>query len=72
MNDQGDKGGNVMQLIMDLEGKVREKNEEIAGLRKTVIKLVGYKIVSSHMFWLGWIIGTVGSLIGTILIVKGI
>ena len=56
----GNKTANAMQFIMELEGKVRTLTEEKESYRKAFLAAITYR---SKSFWLGWIGGSVVSII---------
>ena len=60
MNNQGDKGVNVMQLIMELEGKVRALTDE---RDMAIRKYCGAITYNNPGFWWGYGIGTVSMFI---------
>lgn len=56
MNNQGDRGANAMQLIMDLEGKVRRLTDERDEARHRYWLAL---TVKGTGFWWGYGVGVV-------------
>jgi hypothetical protein len=63
MNNQGNKAENVMQLIMDLEGRVRvitaERDEMMEGRNWAIHKYWLALTYKGAGFWWGYGVGTV-------------
>jgi hypothetical protein len=58
-DNQGNKASNAMELISQLECKVRDKNERIKELEKAVM----YKVTKSELFWVGMGVGMLGTIV---------
>lgn len=59
MDNMGSKAANVMELISNLECKVRDKNERIKELEKAMT----YRITKSELFWVGMGVGVLGTIV---------
>ena len=77
IDNKGQPGQGAMELIAQLEVKVREKNNKIMELEEgvkelekaskdqlaSVFKVIAFCMVTSRQFWGGLVIGVVGSLV---------
>ncbi len=68
MTPNREQGQGAMDLIIQLEGKVKGKNEEIRDLKKQIANYQLNMSLKSIPFWFGTAVGVVGSLVVEVLV----